>query len=298
MSDEGVYGRVKPARILPLSLTVFLAVLAAAALHAGWNAVVKLRVEPLLAIVLINGACAVFGLIVLMFTGFPAREAWGWLGLSGIVHLLYGLALAEAYRVGDMGFVYPVARGAAPMMTLLGSLFFVGDPLPPLAIAGILVLGGGIAMMAFSRASSVDGRALVFALLTACTISLYTISDGLGARASGDPHAYAAAMFVLDGGFLLIYALATRGVGWLKQARPALIPGIAGGAMGFVAYWIVIWAMTVAPIALVAALRESSILFATLIAIFILKEKALPLRIAAACCIVAGIVLMRAATFI
>lgn len=281
-----------------MSLTVFLAVLAAAALHAGWNAVVKLRVEPLLAIVLINGACGVLGLIVLFFSGFPAQAAWGWLALSGIVHLLYGLALAEAYRVGDMGFVYPVARGAAPMMTLLGSLLFVGDPLPPLAILGIVVLGGGIALMAFSRASAVDGRALVFALLTACTITLYTISDGLGARASGNPHAYAAAMFVLDGGFLLIYVLITRGPGWLKQARPALVPGMAGGAMGFVAYWIVIWAMTVAPIALVAALRESSILFATLIAIFILKEKALPLRIAAACCIVAGIVLMRAATFI
>lgn len=275
-----------------------MAVLAAAALHAGWNAVVKLRVEPLLAIVLINGACAVLGLVVLVFTGLPAREAWGWLGLSGIVHLLYGLALAEAYRVGDMSFVYPVARGAAPMMTLCGSLFFVGDVLPPLAILGIIILGGGIALMAFSRASAVDGRALVFALLTACTISLYTISDGLGARASGNPHAYAAAMFVLDGGLLLIYALATRGVDWLKQARPALVPGLLGGGMGFMAYWIVIWAMTVAPIALVAALRESSILFATLIAIFILKEKALPLRIAAACCIMAGIVLMRAATFI
>ncbi len=281
-----------------MSLTVFLAVLAAAALHAGWNAVVKLRVEPLLAIVLINGSCAVLGLVVLLFSGFPAREAWGWLALSGGVHLLYGLALAEAYRVGDMGFVYPVARGAAPMMTLIGSLIFVGDPLPPLAIAGIAVLGSGIALMAFSRASIVDGRALLFALLTACTITLYTIADGLGARASGNPHAYAAAMFVLDGGFLLLYTLATRGVDWLKQARPALIPGMAGGAMGFVAYWIVIWAMTVAPIALVAALRESSILFATLIAIFVLKEKAVPLRIAAALFIVVGIVLMRMATFI
>lgn len=281
-----------------MSLTVFLAVLAAAALHAGWNAVVKLRVEPLLAIVLINGTCAVLGLFVLTWTGFPAREAWGWLGLSGIVHLLYGLALAEAYRVGDMGFVYPIARGAAPMMTLIGSLIFVGDPLPALAIFGICVLGAGIALMAFSRASSVDGRALFFALLTACTITTYTISDGLGARASGNPHAYAAAMFVLDGGFLLIYALFTRGVDWLKQARVALIPGMAGGAMGFVAYWIVIWAMTVAPIALVAALRESSILFATLIAIFILKEPARPLRIAAALMIVAGIVLMRSASFI
>jgi drug/metabolite transporter (DMT)-like permease len=256
-----------------VSLTVFLAVLAAAALHAGWNAVVKLRVEPLLAIVLINGSCAVLGLVVLLFSGFPAREAWGWLALSGGVHLLYGLALAEAYRVGDMGFVYPVARGAAPMMTLIGSLIFVGDPLPPLAIAGIAVLGSGIALMAFSRASIVDGRALLFALLTACTITLYTIADGLGARASGNPHAYAA-------------------------ARPALSPGMAGGAMGFVAYWIVIWAMTVAPIALVAALRESSILFATLIAIFVLKEKAVPLRIAAALFIVVGIVLMRMATFI
>lgn len=281
-----------------MSLTVFLAVLAAAALHAGWNAVVKLRVEPLLAIVLINGACAVLGVFVLLFTGLPIREAWGWLALSGVVHLLYGLALAEAYRVGDMGFVYPVARGAAPMMALIGSLFFVGDPLPPLAIVGILVLGSGIALMAFSRASSVDGRAFVFALLTACTIALYTISDGLGARAAGNPHAYAAAMFVLDGGFLLIYVLITRGPRWFLQARPALIPGMAGGAMGFVAYWIVIWAMTVAPIALVAALRESSILFATLIAIFVLKEQARPLRIAAAVLIVGGIVLMRVATAI
>jgi drug/metabolite transporter (DMT)-like permease len=281
-----------------LSLTVFLAVLAAAALHAGWNAVVKLRVEPLLAIVLINGSCAVLGVFVLMFTGFPASDSWGWLALSGVVHLLYGLALAEAYRFGDMGFVYPVARGAAPLMTLLGSLLFVGDPLPGLAIIGILVLGFGIALMALSRASAVDGRALIFALLTACTIALYTLSDGLGARASGNPHAYAAAMFVLDGGFLLAYTLLTRGWSWLSQARVALVPGMAGGVMGFAAYWIVIWAMTVAPIALVAALRESSILFATLIAVFILKEKMRPLRLIGACVIVMGIVLMRVGTLL
>ena len=282
--------------MMPLSLPVFLAVLAAAALHAGWNAVVKLRVEPLLAIVLINGACAVLGLVGLIFTGLPAVESWGWLALSGVVHLFYGLALAEAYRVGDMGFVYPVARGAAPMMTLVGSLLFVGDPLPGLAILGIIILGAGIALMAFSRASAVDGRALLFALLTACTIALYTLSDGLGARASGNPHAYAAAMFVLDGGFLLTYAWFTRGWPWLKQMRPALLPGLAGGVMGFAAYWIVIWAMTIAPIALVAALRESSILFATLFAIFILKEQIRPLRLVGAGLIIIGIVLMRVGT--
>jgi drug/metabolite transporter (DMT)-like permease len=277
-----------------MTLSVFFAVLAAAALHAGWNAVLKIRIEPFLAMLLIAGAGSLLGLVAVSWTGWPIAAAWPMLVASTIIHFGYHLFLVAAYSRADMGVVYPIARGSAPLLTAVGSVLVLNEPIAPSGLAGVLVLGCGIASMAMAgRRKAVDPRALGYAGLTAVTIFLYTLTDGTGARAAGNPHAYAAALFVLDGVCITSLALWTRGWRGLAPLLRFAGPGLAGGAMSVAAYWIAIWAMTVAPIALVAAVRETSVLFATAIAVVWLKEPLSPARILSACLIVAGLGLIR-----
>jgi drug/metabolite transporter (DMT)-like permease len=273
---------------------VFLAVLLAAAMHAGWNAVLKVRLEPFAAITLVTGLAGVVGLPFLIALGLPRAEAWPWLFTSVAIHLAYNVALSAAYRHADMGQVYPIARGGAPLLTALGSVLLLREPFGAVAGIGVVVLGLGICLMSLgSKDARLDRRALGYALLTAVTICAYTIVDGVGARAAGDPHAYSAALFVLDGIPLPLYVLLRRGLSGFAPMRPFLVPGFAGGAMSLAAYWIAIWAMTLAPIPLVAALRETSVLFAALIAALVLREPLTPGRVIAAALILTGLVTIK-----
>lgn len=275
---------------------MFLAVLFAALLHAGWNAVLKIRLEPLVAMTLITAAAGVIGLPFLLVLGFPRIESWPWLAASTVLHLGYYITLTEAYRRADMSQIYPIARGGAPLLTAVGSFVFLREPLALTTALGVAILCGGVMMMSLAgRQASFDRGALGFAVATSLMICAYTLADGIGARTSGDPNRYAAALFVVDAWPLPLFL-------WLRRGRAAFVPmrqylplGFAGGAMTLSAYWIVIWAFTVAPIALVATLRETSVLFATLIALFVLKEEWRPQRAAAAILIVAGIATMRIA---
>jgi drug/metabolite transporter (DMT)-like permease len=170
------------------------------------------------------------------------------------------------------------------------------EPVGLVASVGIGVLGLGVILMSLKgrrRGAAFDPVAIGFALLTACVISGYTLVDGLGARAAGDPHAYSAAVFVINGIPLPLLVLWRRGVEGVKPALRLWLPGFAGGVMSLGSYWIAIWAMTVAPIALVAALRETSVLFAAIIAVVLLKEPLAPARIAAGVLILAGLALIR-----
>jgi drug/metabolite transporter (DMT)-like permease len=273
-----------------MSTGVFLAVLLAAAMHAGWNAVLKVRLEPFAAITLVTGLAGLAGLPFMVALGLPRSEAWPWLLSSVAIHLAYNVALSAAYRHADMGQVYPIARGGAPLLTTLGSILLLREPFGAVAGIGIVILGLGICLMSLgSKDVRLDRRALGYALLTAVTICAYTIVDGVGARAAGDPHAYSAALFVLDGFPLPLYVLLRRGLSGFAPMRPFVVPGFAGGAMSLAAYWIAIWAMTVAPIPLVAALRETSVLFAALIAALVLKEPVSPRRAIAAAVILTGL---------
>jgi drug/metabolite transporter (DMT)-like permease len=279
-----------------MSSGVFAAVLAAAALHAGWNAFLKVKLEPFLAMTLITGAGGLVGVPLLIAFGFPRLEAWPWLIGSVVIHLGYYFALSEAYRRADMGQIYPIARGAAPLLTAAAAVGLLHEPITFQAACGIAVLGCGITLIAFlgrRRQAAFDPVAIGFALLTAVIVCAYTLVDGIGARVAGDPHAYSAALFVIDGIPLVLVALWMRGFAGLKPMREFLGRGIVGGAMSLGAYWIAIWAMTVAPIALVAALRETSVLWASLIAVVFLKEPFVGARAAAAVLIVAGVVLIR-----
>lgn len=275
---------------------VFAAVLFAAACHAGWNAVLKFGLDPFATTALIAVASGVVALPLIPLVGLPAFESWPWIVASVVLHLGYYIGLTEAYRTGDMGQVYPIARGSAPLMTAVLSSTLLGEHVGPLGWGGILLLIFGVLFLSTHGGrdlAKVDRRAIGFAFFTATTICGYSMVDGVGGRVSGNPHGYAAILFLLDGISMLVFVLLRRGV----SVVPALVPywrrGLVGGTLSLIAYWIAIWAMTVAPIAIVAALRESSVLFGAAIAVIFLKEPLRAVRVIAAMMIVGGLALIR-----
>lgn len=275
---------------------VFLAVLFAAACHAAWNAVIKVGPDPLPATTLITSGAGVIAVVLLPFTGMPPAAAWPWVIASIAIHLFYFIGLSEAYRTGDLGQVYPLARGAAPLMTALGSALLIGEQVNATGWAGILALVCGVVLLSARGGrdlAKMDRRALGFALFTAVTICAYSLVDGIGARIAGDPHPYTLAMFAGNGIAMLLYAFLRRGPVLWPMMRPYWLSGMGGGALQLLSYGIAIWAMTLAPIALVAALRETSVLFGAAIAVMFLKEPVRPARLIAALLILFGLLLLR-----
>jgi drug/metabolite transporter (DMT)-like permease len=274
---------------------VFFAVLLGAACHAGWNAFLKIKLEPFTAMALIAIMSAIVVLPLVPFLDIPRVEAWPWIVASVVFHLGYFIGLTEAYRTGDMGQVYPIARGSAPLMTAIVSTVFVGEAIGLRGWLGILVLVSGVFLLSMrgGRSLHFDKRAVAFALFTAVTICGYSIVDGIGARTAKDAHAYTVWLFLLDGLMMLVFVLLRRGRPALGEFAGFWKAGLIGGVLSLAAYWIAIWAMTVAPIALVAALRETSVLFAAVIAVVVLKEPLQRPRVIAALMIVIGLVLIR-----
>lgn len=275
---------------------VFAAVLFAAACHAGWNAVIKFGLDPFTTTALIAVAAGLVAAPFVPVLGLPPPAAWSWLIGSIVLHLGYYIGLTEAYRTGDMGQVYPIARGTAPLITAGASAVLIAEPLGTLAWCGIAVLAGGVFLMSLRGGSGlprIDRRAVGFALFTALMTAGYSLTDGMGARVSANPHAYTATLFVGDGLIMAVFALVRRGPAVVADMARYWKSGLIGGTLSLVSYWIAIWAMTVAPIAIVAALRETSVLFGALIAVVILKEPLRAIRVAAAVLIVTGLTLIR-----
>jgi drug/metabolite transporter (DMT)-like permease len=189
---------------------VFVAVLFAAACHAGWNALIKIDNDPLSTTTLIAIGAAAVSIVCLPLTGMPASGAWPWLGASAIIHLLYFAGLVESYRSGDLGYVYPIARGSAPLMTAVVGAIFVGEQLNVLGWSGIVTLAAGMLLLSARGGSGIaqlDRRAVGYALLTALTICAYSVTDGIGVRLSRNPPAYALWLFVANAVALAPYAL-------------------------------------------------------------------------------------------
>ena len=275
---------------------VFAAVLFAAACHAGWNATIKRGLDPLATTALISIGAAIVSALFLPFVGLPAGAAWPWCAASVLIHLVYFAALIESYRAGDMGQVYPIARGSAPLMTATVTTAFLGERLGLFGWCGIILLVAGVVVLSLRggrELARLDRRAVGFALFTAVTICAYSVVDGVGARIAGNANAYSVALFLGVGPVMLIYALARRG----REVIPAMGRhwgiAFAGGTLQLGSYGIAIWAMTVAPIAIVAALRETSVLFGAAIAVVILREPLRASRVVAALMIVAGLALIR-----
>jgi drug/metabolite transporter (DMT)-like permease len=279
-----------------LDSLIFLAVLFAAACHAGWNALIKIGLDPLSTAALMAFGAGAVALAMLPAAGAPAPAAWPWLCGSVLVHLLYFAALTESYRAGDLGQVYPIARGAAPLMTAAVTTLGIGERLPPADWVGVIALVSGVVLLSARggrNLAGIDRRAVGFALLTSLTICAYSVVDGIGVRLAGNAGAYSVWLFIGIGLSTMPYAFARGGRAALASMRGNWGRGLVGGAFQVVSYGIVLWAMTRAPIAIVAALRESSVLFGAAIAVLVLKEPLRAARIAAAALIVSGLVLMR-----
>lgn len=275
---------------------VFLAVLFAAACHAGWNALIKVGLDPLSTTTLISIGSGVVALMFLPLVGVPAWAAWPWLIASVVIHLVYFASLIESYRTGDLGQVYPIARGSAPLMTAAATTILVGEKLSLIGWTGILALVVGVLLLSARggrELAGIDRRAIGFALFTALTICAYSVVDGIGARHSSNPNGYSLWLFIGIAMVMLPYALYRDGADVIPAMQRFWRRGFAGGALQVLSYGIAIWAMTAAPIAIVATLRETSVLFGAAIAVVVLKEPLRAARIVAAFLIVCGLILIR-----
>ncbi len=277
-----------------MSAAVFAAVLAAAALHATWNALVRVRGARLPAMLVLTLVQGGIGAALAVALPWPPAAAWSWIAASGLVHSAYKMFLLLAYGRGDLSRVYPIARGAAPLMVLAVSVAGLGEPLGATATAGVLVLGAGILAMAAGALRAGEARAMIpFALGAAAATAAYSLIDGTGARAAGDAAVFVAWMFVADAAVFGGLTLALHGAGPFRPGGRVWALGAAAGLASYGAYAIAVWAMTHAPIALVSALRETSILFAVLIGRMVFGERLDGAKLAATGMILTGVVLMR-----
>ena len=273
---------------------VFLAVLFAALLHAGWNAAIKFGTDKFQGMMLLSLGHLLVGLVMIAVYPVPDASSWGFLAASVAFHTLYKLFLAAAYEHGDLSRVYPIARGAAPIFVLIVSGLLLSDVMAGPQVAGILVVGGGILLLARGVFRHGEAPVLIgLSLMSAIGTAGYSIFDGLGARASGSVGGYIGWLFVLDPLIFLMIGLWRRGTELVPRAPRAWAMGLVAACASVGSYWIAVWAMTVAPIALVTALRETSVLFAVLIGILVFRERADRGKLVAAAVIVGGIILIR-----
>jgi drug/metabolite transporter (DMT)-like permease len=267
-----------------MPMIVFEVVLSAALLHASWNAIVKAGADKLLSTIMVATAAAALSAILLPFLRMPALASWPFAVASVLFQIAYYLLVARTYQIADMSQAYPLMRGTAPLIVALVSVFRMGDALSPIAWVGVIGICLGIVSTAFGS-SLKDRRGLYFALLNALVIAGYTLIDGIGVRRSGAPAAYTLWMFLLTGLPLTLWAITARRSIFVPYLRRYWRLGIAGGIGTTASYGLALWAMTIAPVAVVAALRETSILFGTLIAGLVLKERIGVRRIISACII-------------
>ena len=277
-----------------MPLHIVLLVLVAAMLHATWNVIVKGGDNKLFesAMNSLGGALGV--LCLAPFVSLPPTDTLWLLGLALLVHLLYYLCITSAYREADLSLCYPVMRGTAPMLTAL-VLCVAGAPLSPVGGAGVVVLCAGIVSLAleqkFSRHAGMRG--IFLALRTSVCIMCYTLADGYGARATGNALTYIFWLHLLNAVPIHTLVLARHGRAYAAYLRRRWLFGLVSGLAGLGSYGIAVWAMCLAPIALVAALRETSVIFAMILAVFFLGERLTKARVFAVLLVLAGAMILR-----
>ncbi|HEY3305606.1 MAG TPA: DMT family transporter [Candidatus Binatia bacterium] len=267
----------------------------AAALHASWNAIIKAGSDKFNDTVLILIGAAVFPGLLLPWIPLPAAASWPYLIASVIIHFAYFSLVAMAYRVGDLSYTYPIMRGVAPMLTALTASILIGEALTPGGKLGVALLCLGILTLTSESWWSKKFGFLptAIALSNAIVISMYTIVDGIGLRLAGDPVSYICWLFFLQPvPFipLLVFRHRERFITQLKSRWPA---SLLGGLCTCTSYGLAMYAMAYIPIALVAALRETSVIFGTIIAAIFLRERFGPIRYVAAGLVTAGAMVMK-----
>jgi phosphonate utilization associated putative membrane protein len=268
-------------------------VLTGALLHASWNALVKSSSDKTLDTALIHVLCSVLALPALLVLGLPPPHVWPYVLASLVIHVGYYFALAGALKHGELGLAYPLMRGTAPLLVAVGSFVFLDEAVRPLGWLGIVMVCTGVLMLGMSAGLLKHRKAVLFALSNAVLIAIYTVVDAQGARLSGHVGQYVALLFVLDGWpFAVLVYLQRKGQVW-EYARARWPLATFGALASLGSYSIALWAMTVAPVALVAALRETSVLFAVILGAWLLRERWTRWRVIGASTIVCGVVALR-----
>ena len=274
-----------------MSITVIALVLCAALLHASWNALLKSSADKLASLAVMTIGAGLGALPLVLYLPLPLPASWPYIALSAVLHTGYNLFLIRAYRIGDFSQAYPIARGSSPLLVTLGATLFVGEQMNLMTLLGVILISVGI----ISLAKIKDGSHLagpIAALTTGAFIAAYTIVDGVGARAAGSALTYCGWLFVLDSIPLTLIYL------WRHRRSPFALrvsetwTALGGGVMSLLAYGIVIWAVTLAPMGTVSALRETSVLFAALIGSLFLGEKLSTRRILSCLLITFGAIVL------
>lgn len=277
-----------------LGTGVIVAVLAAAVLHAVWNAVAHAISDQLVGFALIGVAVTAGGAVIVLASPVPSADSWPFLTGSAVAHVAYNFLLMRCYRLGEFGQVYPLARGTSPWLVAVGAAVLIGEQLSVVRTVGVVVISAGLCALVFvggvpTRAAR---PAVGAALLTGVVIATYTTLDGLGVRTAGTVAGYTGWLFLLQGPVLPLAALATRRAQLWRQLRPHLAPGLAGGVLSLVAYALVLWAQTRGALAPIAALRETSVIVGAVIGAVVFGERFGRWRVAATVLVAAGVVLV------
>lgn len=279
-----------------MTLPVMLAVLVGAMLHASWNVMVKSSSDKTLDTALIHLCCSFIAIPFSLALGLPPAESWPYLAASVLVHIGYYFALAQAYHHGDLGLTYPLMRGVAPLMVAVGSLTFIdGSSMTLLGWSGVTLICFGVVILGVSAGLLNHRRAIFYALLNSAIIAIYTLIDAKGVRASQNAAQYIAALFAFDGWAFALWVLILRKRQAINHLKERWALGLGGAAASVSSYAIALWAMTVAPVAAVAALRETSVLFAVLFGAWFLNEKLTRRRVIAVLIIIVGAAALRSA---
>jgi drug/metabolite transporter (DMT)-like permease len=278
-----------------LSTLILFAVLCGAVFHACWNAIVKAQDDHSLAALVVAVFAGCFGIPFMLALSMPPPAAWPYLVASSLIHVGYFVLVGFAYRSTDLGVAYPLTRGSAPLLTALIAFLFLAEALAWNGWLAIAIIAAGIVTLSADALirGGLTRRAALAVATNACVIVTYTLVDGLGARVTGSGIVYAAWLLAGTGLCVLVFALVMRRRTFFREAKKIWLPGLIAGSLVLPSYGIALWAMTQAPIGLVAALRETSVLFAAIIGARVFSEPFGPRRWIALTLIVGGIILLK-----
>jgi len=272
-----------------ISTPVAMLVLLSALMHATWNYGLKASPDRLLDTVGMTLAGSLLAACLLPFVPLPAPESLPWMGLTLLVHIGYFLALIQSYRHADLSIAYPLMRGMAPLLVAAAAPL-LGDTLSPGLLAGVILIALGIMLPAWLglHHGNVSRAGVAYACANAVMIAMYTLSDGTGVRLSGNALSYTLWLYFLNAWAILAVAWWRRGMSVMAHLRRRWAISLAGALLSIGSYGIVLWAMTVSPIPAVAALRETSVIFAAVLGAVLLKEMMGRWRIAGAVLVALG----------
>lgn len=269
-------------------------VLFAAILHASWNALVKSSGRPEYSIAAFQIVGSLICLCLAPFVPWPDSASWPMIIASMLIHNVYYLTLAQAYRSGDLSQVYPILRGLAPVLVTIGAGVFASEWLPMQVVAGIVVISLGIMSLAFSNrfTGAMPRMAIVWGLITALLIASYTVVDGIGVRRTDQPLSYIIWLFILEPVPICLWLFFRDRDNWFSQIAANAKVTVIGGISSSLAYGLVIFAMSLGAMGIVSSLRETSVIFAAIIGSVYLKEGFGKQRIIAAVLVSIGIIVL------